>query len=183
MQKMVRFWSDANQLQAQFAMSLLTCINVKPRRGWIRAPETDGADVAQALSSLVEENARLRSEIQAIKEHPSGRSIDEFAALATWVYDQKFETVRRQNSCPTEVTGDVIFRTLSRVIVSGVGWKREVLERTKDQLGMQISDNDFDIFLDELALFGLISPEERKGERVLHITAAGKKVYTKLVGR
>jgi Domain of unknown function (DUF4062) len=64
--KMVRFWSNGTELQAQFVTSLSTTINVKPSRGWVRAPE-HGADIAQTLSNLAEENARLRQELDEVR--------------------------------------------------------------------------------------------------------------------
>jgi hypothetical protein len=71
-QKIVRSWRDKSELQAAFAMSLSTYININPRRGWTRAPEGNGADIAQALSNLTEENARLR---QALKESQKSSSV------------------------------------------------------------------------------------------------------------
>ena len=64
--KMVRFWNNGPQLQAQFVTSLGTTINLKPSRGWVRAPE-GGADVAQTISNLAEENASLRQELQELR--------------------------------------------------------------------------------------------------------------------
>jgi hypothetical protein len=64
-QKIVRFWRDKAELQAHFAMSLTTAINLNPRVGWVRAPEPTDVDIAQVLSKLTEENARLR---QALDE-------------------------------------------------------------------------------------------------------------------
>ena len=71
--KMVKFWSNGTELHAQFVTSLGTTINVRPRRGWIRAPE-DGADIAQTLSNLAEENANLRRELE---EFRSTRAIND----------------------------------------------------------------------------------------------------------
>ena len=73
--KLVRFWSTAQELRSQFVESLATAVNVKPRRGWIRAPEQADSDIAQTLSNLAEENARLR---QAISES-KGFSDEEIA--------------------------------------------------------------------------------------------------------
>jgi hypothetical protein len=64
--RMVQFWNNGTELQAQFVTSLGTTINLKPSRGWVRAPE-GGADVAQTISNLAEENARLRQELQELR--------------------------------------------------------------------------------------------------------------------
>jgi hypothetical protein len=64
---MVRSWSDKSELQAQFAISLGTTININPRRGWVRGPEAGAAGVAQTLSNLTEENARLRQALDELR--------------------------------------------------------------------------------------------------------------------
>jgi hypothetical protein len=83
--KIVRLWRDKSELQAHFAMSLTTTINLTPRRGWIRAPESTDVDVSQALSNLSEENARLRKELEDVKRPSSQVSYPEsiIAALKT----------------------------------------------------------------------------------------------------
>ena len=79
-QKVVRFWRDKSELQAHFAMSLSTTINVNPRRGWIRAPEATDVDIAQTLSKLTEENARLRQMVEA-EAKPSDDQISDIVLI------------------------------------------------------------------------------------------------------
>ena len=66
-QKMVRFWHNSPELRSQFVESLGTSINTRPRRGWTRAPEAGDADIAQILSNLADENARLRQTLDEIR--------------------------------------------------------------------------------------------------------------------
>jgi hypothetical protein len=65
--KVVRLWHSASELRSQFVESLATAININPRRGWVRAPEATDVDIAQALSNLTEENARLRNELDSLR--------------------------------------------------------------------------------------------------------------------
>jgi Domain of unknown function (DUF4062) len=75
--KVVRFWNSGAELQAQFVISLSTTINVKPSRGWVRAPEA-GADVAQTMSNLAEENAQLRQELEELRAaHPIRSEVED----------------------------------------------------------------------------------------------------------
>jgi hypothetical protein len=80
---MVQSCRDKSQLQAHFAMSLATSINLKPRKGWIRAPDSTDTDIAQVLSNLTAENARLRKELDSLK------SADARKCAAAWQAAQK----------------------------------------------------------------------------------------------
>ena len=65
-QKMVRFWNEAADLQAHFAMSLSTIINLNPQRGWVRAPGDSEIDIAETISKLTNENTRLRGQVDKL---------------------------------------------------------------------------------------------------------------------
>ncbi len=73
--KMISPWRNASELRALFVESLTTAINLKPRPGWVRAPDEGSADIAQALSNLTEENARLRTahDFNSMRPHSSAR--------------------------------------------------------------------------------------------------------------
>ncbi|MCE3248262.1 MAG: hypothetical protein K0R41_2087 [Geminicoccaceae bacterium] len=73
--RMIRSWRDRTELQAHFAISLGTTINVNPRRGWVRAAEAGGADITQTLSDLADENSRLRKILE--QYHSSASYPDE----------------------------------------------------------------------------------------------------------
>jgi nucleoside 2-deoxyribosyltransferase len=83
-QRIVRFWQGKAELQAHFAMSLNMTINLKPRPGWVRAPEETDVDIAQAISNLAEENARLRKELTNMQStsNQMGEAETILAALA-----------------------------------------------------------------------------------------------------
>jgi hypothetical protein len=78
--KMVRFWHTAQELRSQFVESLMTTINVNPRRGWVRAPDKSDSDIAQTLSNLTQENARLR-QIAKDSTHISDAEIADIVAI------------------------------------------------------------------------------------------------------
>jgi hypothetical protein len=72
-QKMVQSWTDKSQLQAHFAMSLTTSINLKPRKGWIRAPYSTDTDIAQ---SIIESDGGKCSPSQGIGQPEISRCAD-----------------------------------------------------------------------------------------------------------
>jgi hypothetical protein len=110
-QKMVRSWKDGQELHSHFVTSIATYINVKPRRGWVRAPEATDVDIAQALSNLTEENARLRKELESLRS-AGARTGDTETIVAAL---QQFKIRRQLENGQTQVIeGSKLFPELAR---------------------------------------------------------------------
>ncbi|MGC3992451.1 MAG: DUF4062 domain-containing protein [Chthoniobacteraceae bacterium] len=61
--KMVDFWSDANDLNQKVIIALTKAFSRKPRPGWIRS---QSGQVAEQLAKLVEENRVLRDQLEKL---------------------------------------------------------------------------------------------------------------------
>jgi hypothetical protein len=72
--RMISFWSNADQLSAQVLTALSKEFAMTPRPGWIRAINIPGPEVLSELSRLSKENAELRARV-------SSESIPEFEIL------------------------------------------------------------------------------------------------------
>jgi hypothetical protein len=168
-QKIVRQWRDKSELQAQFAISLGTTITINPRRGWIRAPEVGAADVAQVLSNLTEENARLR---QKLDEMTSALNKDEISGMMTLLADKIDNDSGLDFFCDlierSDASGKVsLFMFLSR--------KTSGLEPTETE------EREFILrkAVQKLLLWGLL--EQQVGSQdVLTITPLGRRLYNRI---
>jgi hypothetical protein len=167
---MVRAWRDKSELQAHFAISLNTYINVNPRRGWVRAPEAGGADIAQALSNLTEENARLRRSLDEITQLSSTKSgIDNIVDIILGqTLDRSGEKIRG---------GDFVI-DLIKYIHDGDSqfeWLQSILEEFSEYDSAEITN-----FIKELVILNVL----RKGNMDLYgVADIGSQVYAKLVIR
>jgi hypothetical protein len=107
--KLIRPWQNRSELRAMFVESLTTAINLVPRRGWIRAPEHADSDVAQTLSNLAEENARLRR----LVDESSRISAEEIADVTKILYELRLPSKAGQKSITfAEVYKDYVFPEL-----------------------------------------------------------------------
>ncbi len=61
--KMVKHWTSTEDLYGKFSISLMTLINTNPRVGWVRATETAGPEVANEITRLSSENAKLTRQL------------------------------------------------------------------------------------------------------------------------
>ena len=66
-QRLVAFWTSADDLSGKVAISLGKQFMVTPRPGWVRATEAIDPSVVNELSRLVEENRRLREDLERIR--------------------------------------------------------------------------------------------------------------------
>jgi hypothetical protein len=134
-QKMVRFWRDKSDLQAQFAISLGTTINLKPRRGWVRAPECADVDIAQALSNLTEENSRLRKELESLRHAPGKSDADSIiSGLKKITVYQKTAQGEQER-----ITGDLLFRKFVDGAFDTDDIKKSSPQTSKDQLAEAVA--------------------------------------------
>jgi nucleoside 2-deoxyribosyltransferase len=162
-QKMVRYWRDKSDLQAQFAMSLPMNININPRRGWVRAPEPGGADIAQALSNLAEENARLRQMLEEMRSASAYRDdVDEAVSLL----DREVLNIR-----DAPLSGDRAFFQIAPTLPHAS--ERDMSTRLIDRFGFD--KKPAGSFVRKLRLWGLI-----EGYRPVQLSQLGQRVYKRL---
>ena len=164
-QKMVRNWGDKSQVQAHFAMSLSTYINLKPRRGWVQAPEAGAADVAQTLSNLTEENARLRQELDEVRSSKPDEVNDAIKLLNAEVGDFGYQQLFME-AMDASIVGKFVIGKFIRDKTMHLNSK-DSNEQT-DSLRRAIH---------KFRLWGLIQPVARD---LWDITELGRKVYSRL---
>ena len=168
-QKMVRFWKSAPELRSQFVESLATTINVNPRRGWIRAPEATDTDIAQALSNLTEENARLRKELDSLESVGARMGDTETIAAAL----ERLKIRRRlEDGAETVISGTTLFPKLARSFQIG---------QKIDQILPGLDEDDIKEFTRNLLLMGLSERLVRGGRHIMRLTALGGIVYARLI--
>ena len=82
--RLVKYWSNADELDAEVAKSLPKTIKLFPREGWVKASLQTNAETLQEINQLRKENAELRRfKEKYIKEHTYVDNIAE--------WDEKFE--------------------------------------------------------------------------------------------
>ena len=167
-QKMVLFWKTAPELRAQFVESLSTTINIKPRRRWVRAPEATDTDIAQALSNLTEENARLRKELNDSKQFSGARGR----------VDDIIDVTSREilDSGDEQVDGDKVVVDLINYIRQNGDhvWETDIYRYLSDFDSHQIRD-----FLDQLVILNVL----RKRSGAYTASEISGDIYAKLVLR
>jgi hypothetical protein len=167
-QKMVRFWHTAPELRSQFVESLATTLNVNPRRGWVRAPEASGADIAQALSNLTEENARLRQALDEKKQSYSMKnSIDDIVEIIS-------QQILDHGPQEVNATGFVIELIQS---MNESAFHRLSLSEIMDQFCQYDPDQARDL-LNELVIMGVLGRPAYDDYELRDISS---QVYAKLV--
>lgn len=66
-QRVVSFWTDANDLYGKSSIALIQAFAAHPRPGWLPATAAAGPEVIGELSRLSAENANLRSELKSLR--------------------------------------------------------------------------------------------------------------------
>lgn len=171
-QKMVRFWHSAQELRSQFVESLATSINTKPQRGWVRAPEATDVDVAQVVSNLTEENAKLRAQIQQLDSKKSTQD-----TIVKMLLNRQIEFDVLSSGVKNNISGAELFILVSRNLVRAVTDRRELQEKLKRSMGFEFEREQFSAFIDELMLLGLINSYLPGGEGILTLSDRGKSFY------
>jgi Domain of unknown function (DUF4062) len=167
--KVVRFWHTASELRSQFVESLATTININPRRGWVRAPEATDVDIAQALSNLTEENARLRNELDSLRS-AGARTGDTETIIAAL---EDFKICRRmEDGTETVIDGSRLFPKLA---------KSFQMRTPIDKLLPGLDETAVKEFTANLFLMGLIERESRPHIAIIRLTALGGIVYAALI--
>jgi hypothetical protein len=162
-QRMIRFWSNKDELRAQFVESLSTTINTKPRRGWVRAPEVTDVDIAQTLSNLAEENARLRKELDNVRVYGDNGNTNAI------MHALKLMKIRASQT-DEYMTGDEAFPLVAKGIRS-----RDITRF----LIPHMRHEDVSIYIQELHIIGLI--QQQSSIVPPSITPLGGMIYARLL--
>jgi hypothetical protein len=167
-QKMVRLWRDKSELQAHFAMSLNTYININPRRGWVRAPEPEGADIAQTLSNLTEENARLRDELNKVSQSTKATQ-DEIEEIIAIISPQELGRDDKKITA-----SDLLLHLIDSIQKSEMRWV------SPDRIAkhFELDRRDLETFVEQLKFLNVID-KDSAGDYTL--STLSKRVYIRLL--
>jgi hypothetical protein len=178
-QKMVRFWEDKSRLQAHFAISLGTTININPRRGWVPAPEMSDVDVVQALSKLTEENAHLRKEVEILRLN--ARAPDNLDALVQHLQRREVPRTSTDDREPSHIAGTQAFREIAQAIEGRQAHLDKIARKIEGKLGSgQVDRKGLESLLTELAVCGLCFNTISSAGLLWHVTELGQRMYVRL---
>jgi hypothetical protein len=79
--RLVKFWTDPNELPGLVALSLSKTIKAFPAIGWVRASAVANEELLQQLNEVRKENASLRSELAKVPAQPSGFDVPDLADI------------------------------------------------------------------------------------------------------
>ena len=170
-QKMMRPWSNKSELQAHFAMSLTTQINITPRRGWVRAPEATDVDIAQTLSNLTEENARLRKELDSLKS--AGPRMGEAETIIAALERLKIRT-QSENGLRGTIEGAKLFPTLAKSFQKRVDINKLI---------PGLDEADLKEFTQNLFMMRLVERLPGTSRQTIGLTPLGGVVYARLIAQ
>jgi nucleoside 2-deoxyribosyltransferase len=169
--KMVRFWHTASELRSQFVESLATTININPRRGWVRAPEATDVDIAQALSNLTEENARLRNELDSLRS-AGARSGDTETIIAAL---KQFKVRRKSEEGGEEtIDGAKLLPAFAMSVMA---------RKSMNEILPDLDEVDLKVYTQNLFLMGLAETQLRASTQITKLTALGGIVYAALIAQ
>lgn len=86
--RLVDFWTDANGLPGQVALSMINAIKTFPMVGWIRADKVTSEDTLRELSQLQRENSELKEQLS---ETAVSAAVEDIAPLE---YMMELEGIR-----------------------------------------------------------------------------------------
>ena len=68
--RLVDFWTDANGLPGQVALSMINATRTFPSIGWIRANKAASEDLLTEVNALRKENEKLKLQLAAVDKNP-----------------------------------------------------------------------------------------------------------------
>jgi hypothetical protein len=164
--KIIRPWRNHSELRAVFVESLATAINVAPRPGWIRAPAQAGSDIAQTLSNLAEENARLRKMI-----HESSHvSADEVADVVS---------ILHQMTMPPNVKGqsETTFAYAYQHYIASELLRSSIINLDSIAKSLEVDPSNVQVLMGDLEFFKVIQVSNDGGYA---LTELGRRVLLRL---
>jgi hypothetical protein len=79
--RLVRFWTSAEELPGLVALSLSKTIKMFPAVGWIRASRAASVDILEEVNDLRKENAELRQSLEAFAALTAEPPVSDIAGL------------------------------------------------------------------------------------------------------
>ena len=157
-QKLVAFWTSANDLYGKVAISLMKQFAVTPRPGWVRATESIDPSVVNELSRLSEENRRLRAEIdrvQAIEQPVQMPDLDQLVHLSLAAYTYSDGVLKTKRKVSADVSWQRILRAIGPNLVAGATSEDEIaVDIIRSALGIEASD-DYDHEISDKSIYAL----------------------------
>lgn len=144
--KMVRYWTNKDDLASSCVLSLMKIVNGYPRTGWVSANNAVSADLSNELARLSDENNNLRMRLEKSEKDSSGRMeevkvdiiLTELTSMSldtdAWLEGQgrgavKISELGDENQ--KIVRSDNIFRALCRDFVRGIK-EQSVYDRIRE---------------------------------------------------
>lgn len=151
--RLVDFWSDANGLPGQVALSMMNAIKTFPMVGWIRADKVASEDLLSEVNILRKENDNLKQQLAAIdKSPPVSENLaslgDEFVVSGLFFnYDDGFA---REYEWKRTITWRELFKRISPYLMDGAEDQRikELIAKNlapsyADSVFTHVDDQDF----------------------------------------
>jgi hypothetical protein len=199
--RLIKFWSNANELPGLVALSLSKTIKTYPATGWVRGNTTTNPEVYKELSELRKENQELRDgnisddNLQSISAEELADLDDEIKVSGTHRYWNDYEKRDRNSSWEKSISWNQIFSLLSPYLLdrpSDSGIKdtlsQAIYKATTEPIkkgSAKIDDQDFQTIKIQLKALGLIDLKYTKttnGGMALfwYITEKGENLMIKL---
>jgi len=170
--RLVKFWSKADELPGLVALSLSKTIKTYPAIGWIRANSTVNPEVYKELNDLRKENQELKSEI-VFSQSTETSSLVDLADMKDSIeisgkhsYWSAYDRRDRKSEWRISLSWNQIFSLLSPYLLNNPidSSAKEILSRviyeTIDGYNIsgtaQINDQDFQTIKIQLKTLGLI---------------------------
>ncbi len=145
--RLVDFWTDANALPGQVALSMMNAIKTFPMVGWIRASKAASEDLLNETNLLRKENDDLKQQLAAVNKSPPVSedlaSLDDkflVGGLFT-VYDND-NGLTREHEWKHTITWRELFKRIAPYLMYGAEDQR-IKELMAENLVSSYADNVF----------------------------------------
>ncbi|TWT95758.1 hypothetical protein Pla100_34000 [Neorhodopirellula pilleata] len=177
--RLVKFWTKANELPGMVALSLSKTIKTYPAIGWVRADNIANEEVLSDVNDLRKENDRLRSKLRELENQEPPESLnlagldEPFEFQVTWY--RSGEYARRYYESLTATWSD-IFAALAPSLVEhpndekangtiASGMYRRLKEQDSSPTGIKVVTDDFETMRVQLTTLGLIDVNYNQSTR------------------
>jgi hypothetical protein len=171
--KVVKFWTSADELQAQVILSISAETKRNTQVGWVRANKSTNPEVLEAVR---QENARLRQELETIKVGPPddvqkfAQGDDKIKISATYELSESSQRYGHD----FKMTWNQVLREIGPLMLDEAG-EQQIRDRLSAEMALytsakfpagselvQISNESFDTIKVQLMSLGLIMRSQRK---------------------
>ena len=168
--RLVKFWTNANELPGMVALSLSKTIKTYPAVGWIRARNIASDELLSDLNDVRKENDRLRAKLMHLEDQAPSESLnlarldEPFEFQVTWYVSGKY--AKRHYESLTATWSD-IFAILAPSLVehpndakaNGIiaeGMYRRAKAQESYPSGIKVVTDDFDTMRVQMTTLGLV---------------------------